>query len=65
MSLGQKMVKYFGEAKEELQKVSWPTKKETTNHTLLVVGISVGVLIFFGIVDYFLTIGLEQLITRK
>ena len=59
------MVKYFGEAKEELQKVSWPTKKETTNHTLLVVGISVGVLIFFGIVDYFLTIGLEQLITRK
>ena len=65
MKLGQKMVKYFGEAKEELQKVSWPTKKETTNHTLLVVGISVGVLIFFGIVDYFLTIGLEQLITRK
>ena len=65
MKLGQKMVKYFREAKEELQKVSWPTKKETTNHTLLVVGISVGVLIFFGIVDYFLTIGLEQLITRK
>lgn len=59
------MVKYFGEAKEELQKVTWPTKKETTNHTLLVVGISVGVLIFFGIVDYFLTLGLEQLITKK
>ncbi len=59
------MVKYFGEAKEELQKVTWPTKKETTNHTLLVVGISVGVLIFFGIVDYVLTLGLEQLITRK
>lgn len=65
MKAGQKVVQYFKEAKEELEKVTWPTKKETTNHTLLVVGISVGVLIFFAIIDYFLTMGLEQLITRK
>lgn len=65
MSLTQKTVQYFKEAKEELQKVTWPTKKETTNHTLLVVGISLGVLVFFAIIDYFLTLGLEQLITKR
>lgn len=65
MRAGQKVVQYFKEAKQELQRVTWPSKKEATNHTLLVIGISLGLLVFFAIIDYIFTLGLEQLITKK
>ena len=65
MKAGQKVVQYFKEAKSELMRVTWPSKKEATNHTLLVIGISLGLLIFFAIIDYILTLGLEQLIARN
>lgn len=57
-----KVVRYFIEAKEEMRKVIWPSRKETTNHTLLVIGISLGVAAFLGAIDYVLNIGLEKLI---
>ena len=49
----------------ELKKVVWPSRKEATNHTLLVIGISLGVAIFFGILDYIFTIGFQQFISLK
>ena len=55
-----KIVRYFIEAKEEMKKVIWPSRKETTNHTLLVIGISLGVAAFLGTIDYALNIGLEK-----
>ena len=42
-----KAIKYILESKAELQKVVWPNKKETTNYTLLVIGISLGIALFF------------------
>ncbi|MBU1180272.1 preprotein translocase subunit SecE [Patescibacteria group bacterium] len=57
-----KILKYILESKSELKKVIWPNKKETTNYTLLVIGISLGIALFFGILDYFLSLGLEELI---
>ena len=60
----KRIVNYFKESKTELKKVSWPTRKETINHTSLVIGISLGVAIFFGLLDYVLTIGVEKIITR-
>ena len=60
----KRIVNYFKESKAELKKVSWPTRKETINHTSLVIGISLGVAIFFGLLDYVLTIGVEKIITR-
>jgi len=60
-----KAVKYILESKSELKKVVWPSKKETTNYTLLVIGISLGIALFFGVVDYFLSLGLEQLLLNK
>ena len=49
----------------ELKKVVWPSKKETTNHTLLVIGISLGVAILFGIFDYIFNLGLQRFISIK
>lgn len=60
-----KAVKYIQESKAELKKVVWPTKQETKNYTLLVIGISLGVAAFFGILDYFLSLGLEKLLLKK
>ncbi|MEK7623306.1 MAG: preprotein translocase subunit SecE [Patescibacteria group bacterium] len=53
---------YLVESIAEIKKVIWPTRKQTINYTLLVVGLSIGVAIFFGVLDYIFSLGLEQLI---
>lgn len=46
----------------EMKKVIWPTRQQTINYTLLVISFSVGMIIFFGILDYIFNLGLEALI---
>lgn len=48
-----KILVFFREARAELMKVNWPTKQQTINYTLMVIGISVIVAIFLGGLDYF------------
>lgn len=50
-----KLTNYLRDSYRELKKVVWPTKKETTNHTLLVIGISLGVAAFLGAFDFLFT----------
>ena len=57
-----KIVNYFKGAKEELSKVIWPSRKTTINHSLMVIGVSVAVAIFLGIVDLGLSKAVEKLI---
>ncbi|HMB25998.1 MAG TPA: preprotein translocase subunit SecE [Patescibacteria group bacterium] len=53
MNLTQnKLVNYLSESKQELKKVTWPTKKETIKHTLIVIGLSLFVAAFLGILDF-------------
>lgn len=47
-----KIVQFFGEARAELGKVNWPTKKQTINYTLTVIGISLALSIFLGGLDF-------------
>lgn len=47
-----RLVKYLLESRTELKKVSWPTKKETTKHSLIVIGMSLFVAAFLGILDF-------------
>jgi len=35
-----------------MKKVTWPTKKETYNYTLLVISLSLAVAAFLGALDY-------------
>jgi preprotein translocase subunit SecE len=56
---------YLKSSIEELKKVVWPSRRETVQHTLIVVGLSLGLALFLGAVDYLLNLGLQELITRR
>ncbi len=58
------IINYFKQSVEELKKVVWPTRKEATQHTLLVIGISLGIAIFLGALDYIFNLGLENLLAK-
>ena len=55
---------YVRESIAELKKVTWPSKKQTTNYTLLVIGISLAVATFIGLADFLLSLGVEKIITK-
>jgi len=46
---------------EELKKVTWPTKEQTFRLTVIVIGISLIIGVYIGIIDVLLTKGLEML----
>ncbi len=48
----------------EMKKVTWPTKQQTINYSLLVIGLSVGMAIFFAVLDYIFNLGITTLISR-
>jgi len=57
-----KTINYIKESIEEIKKVTWPTKKETKQYTLLVIAISIAVAIYLGALDYIFNLILELLI---
>lgn len=59
-----KLIKYVAESAAEMKKVTWPTKKETYSYTMLVIGVSLAVAVFLGVLDYAFTEGLQLLIIR-
>ncbi len=48
----------------EMKKVTWPTKQQTINYSLLVIAMSLGLAIFFAILDYVFNLGITALINR-
>ncbi|MDP2704108.1 MAG: preprotein translocase subunit SecE [bacterium] len=42
---------FFKEAQQELKKVNWPTRKETTRLTAFVIVLSLAVATFLGVLD--------------
>jgi preprotein translocase subunit SecE len=57
------LVKYLRESKEELQKVTWPTQKETIRYSIIVIVISAICAAYFGAADWLFSKGLEALLT--
>lgn len=60
--LDNPVVKYFREAKVELEKVSWPTRKDTVKYSVLVFSLSVITAACIGALDLGLSEALERLI---
>ncbi len=52
MSVLTRTKDYFQGAYSEMKKVTWPTKKQTINYSLFVIGMSLTMMVFFGILDY-------------
>ena len=52
MNIFAKLANFLKEVRIELKKVTWPTRQETIKYTLLVIGVSAGVAIFLGGLDY-------------
>ena len=46
-----KIKTYFVESYHELMKVNWPSRKETTRLTIIVIIISLAVAFFLGVLD--------------
>jgi len=59
-----KLVNYLQESIAEMKKVTWPTRKETYNYTILVIAVSLAVAAFLGILDYIFTAGFQLLINK-
>ena len=59
MSIINKITDYFSSAKNELVKVTWPTRQQTLRYSALVITISVCVAAFFGLLD----VGLSNVVT--
>lgn len=64
MNIAVSLKNYFVSSYAEMKKVSWPTKKQTINYSLVVIGLSLGMAAFFGILDYALNLGINTLIIR-
>ena len=59
-----KIIKYLREARQELSKVTWPTKQQTINSTILVIVVSVAIAAFLGGADFGLNKLLEWLLAN-
>ncbi|HZT09258.1 MAG TPA: preprotein translocase subunit SecE [Chloroflexota bacterium] len=49
---GRGITQFLTEVRSELRKVVWPTRREATNLTVLVVGLSLAVGFLLGLIDY-------------
>jgi preprotein translocase subunit SecE len=56
------LVQYLRNSRQELRKVTWPTRQKTTNSTILVIAVSIAIAAFLGAADYGLSNLLEYLI---
>lgn len=60
--MASRYLSYFKESRDELKKVVWPSRTQTTNDTLLVIAISLLVAAFLGAIDFALNYGLQKLL---
>jgi preprotein translocase subunit SecE len=56
------IVNYFREAKVELEKIAWPTKKDTLLYSGTVIVLCLTMAVYFGALDWALNKGLEALV---
>ena len=59
-----KIKNFLKDARAELMKVNWPSKQQTINYTMAVVGISIAVSIFLGGLDWFFEYLLKTFILK-
>ena len=56
------LTEYVYGVRDEMRKVTWPTRSEVRRHTVLVIALSLFMAVFFWVVDYALNIVMETII---
>jgi preprotein translocase subunit SecE len=51
---------FLREVKGEMKHMNWPTRKQTTAYTVMVVVISLFVAVYVGAFDHLFALGIEQ-----
>jgi preprotein translocase subunit SecE len=51
-----RLVRYFIQTRAELRKVTWPTRKEATRLTAIVLAVTLAMAAFLGLIDYLFTV---------
>jgi len=57
-----KIKEYLNETKNELKHVNWPSRRQTTIFTIIVVLISVIIAYFLGFFDFIFSLGLGKIL---
>ena len=57
------VVNYLRATRAELRKVRWPTREEAENLTKIVLGVTVSMAAFMGLLDYLFSVELRGLIS--
>lgn len=57
-----KIVTFFKEVRLETKRVNWPTQKEVTQNTIIVIIVSLMIATFLGLVDFVFTTFLNRVI---
>jgi len=63
-SIPNKITTFLKEVRLEMKKVNWPSKEETIQYTLIVIGVSVAVAIYLGGLDFLFSLFLNRLLLR-
>ena len=52
INIFKKILEFLKEVGKEIKKINWPTKDETIEYTLIVIGVSLGVAALLGSFDF-------------
>ena len=55
--------KYIRETRGELRKVTWPTREESQRLTAIVLGVTIAMAIFLGLLDFVFSNGVQSLVS--
>ncbi|MBL4644316.1 MAG: preprotein translocase subunit SecE [Candidatus Pacebacteria bacterium] len=58
----KRFIQYVKDTQAEMKHVSWPTQRQTTTFTILVIIISIVISLYLGAFDYFFTGALDRII---
>ncbi|MDP3996505.1 MAG: preprotein translocase subunit SecE [bacterium] len=57
-----RIINYIRETRQELRHVAWPTRKQATSFTVVVIILSVATALYLGFFDYVFTTLLQKMI---
>jgi len=59
------VIRYLRETRAELRKVSWPTRAEAWGLTKIVLGVTISMAAFLGLLDYLFSLELTGVVNRS